>query len=579
VPSLTKTYSYAGIKYSNPDAPTSIATGYSTSTLAYDNDGNLIQKTTDGTTTTYAYDYANRLIAIGVGGATTTYGYDAFGTRVLQTGTSTTNIYPFKWYSIASSTGSGAKFATTTEYVFNGDTLVSTVDQELASGVATGSAKTLYIHPHHLGSTNVVTDASGTVVQTLDYYPYGATRINSTSGNYSGAGRQYVNRFADQSSLDYLQNRYYDPSRGQFVTEDPAFWSVNQNLTDPQSFNAYSYANDNPITGKDPNGLDDKNTGTIISLIEQAIAAIEQEIAILSGSGGSSQKTTNGGAGATSQQNKSASASGGVSFGYQWKPGFTLSAGLGSTPALTIPDKIIGQMPKRGWNKEAVKETYEKPFTTRPSVDRTGSPSPDTWEPATAYFNQDGTYVVVNDNTGKVVQISDNNKVRAGSWAPDRDIQNPYAPQESNSSAPLHEGPIDNDIPLPLIWYCRCIMNEIQQFLYDAWSEPYGVGMLTAEDALKFVRLCMKNNVQIHGFDGFHRRLDISDRTIQIDQQYSADYSETLPERAYELASEYFQQHQGDNMLYEIAYPAMAEDFDIVRRRMEQNGDMSDIND
>jgi hypothetical protein len=50
------------------------------------------------------------------GVATTTYGYDAFGQRVLQNGTSTTTIYPFKWYSIASSTGTGAKYATTTSY-------------------------------------------------------------------------------------------------------------------------------------------------------------------------------------------------------------------------------------------------------------------------------------------------------------------------------------------------------------------------------------------------------------------------------------------------------------------------------
>jgi YD repeat-containing protein len=57
-------------------------------------DGNLAQKTVDGTTTTYLYDYANRLIAIGTQGATTTYGYDAFGVRVLQTGTSTTTLYP-----------------------------------------------------------------------------------------------------------------------------------------------------------------------------------------------------------------------------------------------------------------------------------------------------------------------------------------------------------------------------------------------------------------------------------------------------------------------------------------------------
>ena len=133
-------------------------------------------------TTTYLWDYANRLIALGSGGATTTYGYDAFGSRVFQTTATSTTIYPFKWYSVASSTGSGATYATTTEYVFNGDTLVSTIDQQFASGAATGTAQTRYIHPDHLGSTNVVTDASGTVVQTLDYYPYGSSRINTSAG-------------------------------------------------------------------------------------------------------------------------------------------------------------------------------------------------------------------------------------------------------------------------------------------------------------------------------------------------------------------------------------------------------------
>jgi uncharacterized protein RhaS with RHS repeats len=112
--------------YTDPDAVTQIANGLSTTTFQYDNNGNVIQKTKDGTTTSYAYDYANRLTALGVLGATTTYGYDAFGTRVLQTGTTTTTIYPFKWYSVASSTGTGAKYATTTDYVFNSDTLLST---------------------------------------------------------------------------------------------------------------------------------------------------------------------------------------------------------------------------------------------------------------------------------------------------------------------------------------------------------------------------------------------------------------------------------------------------------------------
>src|SRR5262249_33249028 len=97
---------------------------------------------------------------------------------------------------------------------------------------------------------------------------YGGTRINSTSGNYSGAGRQYVNRFADQSSLDYLNARYYDSSRGQFTSLDPSFLAVGdpiqlKNITnrepqeflaDPQLANSYSYGRDNPITQKDPEG-------------------------------------------------------------------------------------------------------------------------------------------------------------------------------------------------------------------------------------------------------------------------------------------------------------------------------------
>ena len=52
-------------------------------------------------------DHSNSLFAycrvISTGVVTTTYGYDAFGARVIQTGTSTTTLYPFKWYSVASS--------------------------------------------------------------------------------------------------------------------------------------------------------------------------------------------------------------------------------------------------------------------------------------------------------------------------------------------------------------------------------------------------------------------------------------------------------------------------------------------
>ena len=186
-------------------------------------------------------------------GATTTYGYDAFGSRVFQTTATSTTIYPFKWYSVASSTGSGATYATTTEYVFNGDTLVSTLDQQFANGAATGTAQTSYVHADHLGSTNVVTNASGTVVQTLDYYPYGSPRIKSGT---DVSQREYIGQYFDEgSNLNYLNARYYDPARGHFLSQDPVFWSFSSDLLkDPQQLNAYGYARDNPITVADPSG-------------------------------------------------------------------------------------------------------------------------------------------------------------------------------------------------------------------------------------------------------------------------------------------------------------------------------------
>src|SRR5207249_4256731 len=101
------------------------------------------------------------------------------------------------------------------------------------------------------------TNASGTVVQTLDYYPYGATRINSGQNSES---RQYIGQFSDQSGLLYLQARYEDPQRGQFISQDPVFWEIGltkdgmRALANPQYVNAYAYSSDNPITNKDPNG-------------------------------------------------------------------------------------------------------------------------------------------------------------------------------------------------------------------------------------------------------------------------------------------------------------------------------------
>jgi RHS repeat-associated protein len=151
--------------------------------------------------------------------------------------------------------------------VFNGDTLVATVDQQMASGNATGTAKTRYIHPDRLGSTNVVTDENDNLVQTLDYFPYGSTRVSSATS--TNERRRFIGQFSDDSTLNYLNARYYDSARGQFITEDPIFLQLGvpdqvkglakrtqpDFLRNPQAINPYGYANDNPMRNSDPSGL------------------------------------------------------------------------------------------------------------------------------------------------------------------------------------------------------------------------------------------------------------------------------------------------------------------------------------
>jgi RHS repeat-associated protein len=70
------------------------------------------------------------------------------------------------------------------------------------------------------------------------------------------SARKYIGQFYDASdNLSYLNARYYDATRGQFVTEDPMFWGK-QHLDDPQKLNPYTYARNNPITLLDTSGWD-----------------------------------------------------------------------------------------------------------------------------------------------------------------------------------------------------------------------------------------------------------------------------------------------------------------------------------
>src|SRR5262249_5373886 len=121
---------------------------------------------------------------ISSGVVTTTYGYDAFGQRVIQTGTTTTTLYPFNF---------------TLSQVRRAQALHT---QSIAERVIVS----------HGWTTNVT--------QTLDYFPYGALRINSGS---DVSARKYIGQFADPTGLSYFNARYFASDRGQFISQDPLF--------------------------------------------------------------------------------------------------------------------------------------------------------------------------------------------------------------------------------------------------------------------------------------------------------------------------------------------------------------------
>ena len=127
------------------------------------------------------------------------------------------------------------------------------------NGTPTGTTLR-YVHVGNLGSTAVTSNSSGNLAQWFDYAPYDSVFASSNTGTTTAA-RQFIGQFSDASGLSYLQNRYYNSSQGQFLTEDPIFMAVGNQaqlqqfqqdqrklLSDPQRMNAYAYSRDNPIT-------------------------------------------------------------------------------------------------------------------------------------------------------------------------------------------------------------------------------------------------------------------------------------------------------------------------------------------
>ncbi|BDU72953.1 RHS repeat-associated core domain-containing protein [Mesoterricola silvestris] len=101
----------------------------------------------------------------------------------------------------------------------------------------------------HLGSPRYVWDGISSPTQ-QKFLPYGEALADSaTSGKFAKGFTNHEQ--TDPSGLIYMQARFYAPWYGRFLSPDPA---RDQHFEETQSWNIYSYVQNNPTMNIDPNG-------------------------------------------------------------------------------------------------------------------------------------------------------------------------------------------------------------------------------------------------------------------------------------------------------------------------------------
>jgi len=223
-----------------PHALTS-AGGY---TYQYDANGNMVV----GKNKTLSYDTENRLLEVNQGGIITSFTYDGDGGLVRKSTvngqqTDATNYIG----SLFEIRGQGTGDRVQIKHIFAGSNRVATVTKNEGSV----TADTSYYHSDHLGSSNVISDATGALVQKIEYTPYGS--IASTEPYTPNPIPKYLftgKQLFENIGLYNYGARFYDPEIGRFITAD----TIVQAPYDPQSLNRYVYCRNNPINYVDPTG-------------------------------------------------------------------------------------------------------------------------------------------------------------------------------------------------------------------------------------------------------------------------------------------------------------------------------------
>jgi RHS repeat-associated protein len=199
-------------------------------TFTHDDEGQLSAKNS----TSYTFDYEHRLKTIG---STIQYFYNGMGNRVraVRNGVTTKYIYDARGNLLAEADVNNV----IQRYYIYGNGLRAMV---------TAGGQLYCYHYNATGNTIAITDSSQNIVNKYAYTPFG--EIGNEQETFAQPFK-YVGQYgvmSESNGLYYMRARYYDPTLGRFISEDPAGFRGGD-------VNLYVYVGNNPVLLIDPSGL------------------------------------------------------------------------------------------------------------------------------------------------------------------------------------------------------------------------------------------------------------------------------------------------------------------------------------
>ena len=104
-----------------------------------------------------------------------------------------------------------------------------------------------FYHPDHLGSSTVITDEDGNVVQHIEYMPYGEVFMEETGDTWNTPYKFNGKEYDEETGLYYYGARYYEPRLSLWISVDPSTEKY-------PTVSGYVYCANNPVKLVDPDG-------------------------------------------------------------------------------------------------------------------------------------------------------------------------------------------------------------------------------------------------------------------------------------------------------------------------------------